>query len=91
MPKKFSEIEYEILRVLSDRASMLPMEIAQASAKVKTGSVYVYLARLKDKKWVRSFCDGAVTSSGMPMHRYCITGIGAARYRRHQSENPWML
>lgn len=87
MPKKFSEIEYEILRVLSQRASMLPMEITQASVKVKAGSVYAYLGRLKTKKWVRAFCDGSVTSSGTPSYRYSITGIGAARYRNHMDEN----
>lgn len=91
MPKRFSEIEYEILRVLSQRASMLPMEIAQSSAKIKTGSVYAYLGRLKDKKWVRSFCDAAVTSSGMPMQRYSITGIGVARYMNYTADNPWRL
>ena len=92
MPKRFSEIEYEILRVLSQRASMLPMEIAQASAKIKTGSVYTYLGRLKGKKWVRSFRDAAVTpSGGMPMHRYSITGIGVARYMNHTADNPWRL
>lgn len=91
MPKKFSEIEYEILRVLSQRASMLPMEIAQASVKIKTGSVYAYLGRLKGKRWVRSYCDGALAPSGMPMQRYCITGIGAARYKSHTADNPWQL
>jgi DNA-binding PadR family transcriptional regulator len=91
MPKKFSEVEFEILAVLSRTASMLPMEIANASAKIKTGSVYVYLARLKDKKWVRSFKDGAATPLGTPTQRYSITGIGSARYRSFKSDNPWMI
>lgn len=86
MPKQYSEIEFEILRILSREAAMLPMELVRASDKIKAGSVYVYLGRLKQKKWVRSFFGGEIALSGAPMHRYSITGIGAARNKFHHED-----
>lgn len=91
MPKRFAEIEYEILRILSRKASMLPMEIVHASDKIKVGSVYAYLARLKSKKWVRSFSGEMVTLSGMHSYRYSITGLGASRYKVYLADKPWSL
>lgn len=83
MPKQHSEIEFEILRILSREAAMLPVELVRASDKIKAGSVHVYLGRLRQKKWVRSFLGGEIAHSGALMHRYSITGIGMARHKFH--------
>jgi hypothetical protein len=80
MPKKTSEIEAEILRVLIREGALYPMQIVRASPKIKIGSVYAYLGRLKRKKWVSSFAEGVLAPSGVVMHRYRITGIGAKRH-----------
>ena len=91
LPKQSSEIEYEILRLLSRQASLFPMELVQLSSKIKPGSVYVYLGRLKGKKWVRALPGETLAPSGKPMMRYSITGIGAARFTNHHDVNPWRL
>ncbi|UVC07741.1 hypothetical protein IHQ71_21495 [Rhizobium sp. TH2] len=80
MPKRTSEIEAEILRVLIREGALYPMQIVHASPKIKIGSVYAYLGRLKRKKWVSSFAEGVFAPSGVVMHRYRVTGIGAKRH-----------
>lgn len=91
MPKKFSEIEFEIMRVLISNGALFPMELVRASTRIRSGSVYVYLDRLKRKKWVRSFLHEAFSAPGEPVRRYQVTGLGMARYKLHTSDNPWAL
>lgn len=91
MPKKTSEIEFEILRVLISKGALFPMELVRASTRIRPGSVYVYLDRLRRKKWVRSFLHDTFTTPGEPVRRYQVTGLGMARYRFHTSDNPWAL
>jgi hypothetical protein len=83
MPKKESDVEYEILQALVMRGALYPMELVNASPKIKKGSVYVYLTRLRQKKWVSVFGERAFAAPGASMRRYKVTGLGAARHHAH--------
>lgn len=72
-----SKIEYLILSLLRSGTEMYGLEMIRDSAgQLKTGTIYVTLGRMLDKKYVTSRQSEQQNYPGMPRRLYQITGIG---------------
>lgn len=77
-----SEIELEIMRLLQPEGGLYGLELVKASDKLKRGTIYVYLSRMEDKKWIRSVSEKLATIPGLPRRRYWVTDDGKRVYDR---------
>ena len=77
--KRPTKIEFEILRLLaSEPEGLYGLQLVELSEnRVKRGSVYVYLGRLKGSKLVIAKSEPAPEGyGGLPRPIYKITGLG---------------
>jgi hypothetical protein len=76
---RLSTIEAEILELLAVRRPMYGLELVEASdGRLKRGTVYVTLARMERKGYVRSEQEAkAPTAIGLPRRMYRIAPLGA--------------
>jgi len=74
---RLSNIEAEILELLVLHGEMYGLEMVQASARLKRGTVYVTLGRMADKGLVSSRAVKPRNEGGMPRRLFSVTGFGS--------------
>jgi DNA-binding PadR family transcriptional regulator len=79
MPR-LSPREFTILELLISNGEMYGLELVKASSLLKRGAIYVMLARLEDKGFVRSKTPKNEKVPGKARPRYSITGEGQRVY-----------
>ena len=81
-----SKIEYAILDLLRSGGEMYGLEmIRNSGGLLKTGTIYVTLGRMVDKKYVSSRQEDTENYPGMPRRLYRISGVGQAALREAES------
>ena len=74
-----SKVEYLILSLLRSGTEMYGLEMIRDSAgQLKTGTIYVTLGRMREKKYVTSRQSEQQNYPGMPRRLYKISGVGQA-------------
>ncbi len=77
-----TDLEMEILRLLTTGKRLYGLEMVKESDKLKRGTIYVYLGRMEEKEWVKSEAEKEVSVPGLPRRRYWITGKGQRVFER---------
>ncbi|CDN91366.1 PadR family transcriptional regulator [Agrobacterium tumefaciens] len=77
-----TDLEMEILRLLTSGRRLYGLEMVKESEKLKRGTIYVYLGRMEDKEWVKSEAEKEASVPGLPRRRYWITGKGQRVFDR---------
>lgn len=77
-----TDLEMEILRLLTSGRRLYGLEMVKESDKLKRGTIYVYLGRMEDKEWVKSEAEKDPKVAGLPRRRYWITGTGQRVFDR---------
>jgi DNA-binding PadR family transcriptional regulator len=77
-PPRLSAVETVILDLLSEKPEMYGLELVEASqGRVKRGTVYVTLARMERKGYVRSEQEARAPGAiGLPRRMYRATPLG---------------
>lgn len=77
-----TDLEMEILRLLTSCRRLYGLEMVKESEKLKRGTIYVYLGRMEDKEWIKSEAEKEASVPGLPRRRYWITGKGQRVFDR---------
>ena len=80
-----SNIEQEILGLLSGKADQYGLELVRNSSILKRGTVYVMLQRMEKKGLVSSREEKEETMPGLPRRIYSITGLGQQALRAQRA------
>lgn len=79
---RLSKIEYAILDILRSGREVYGLEmIRESNGMLKTGTIYVTLGRMTDKKYVTSRAEEIPNYPGMPRRLYRISGLGEQALR----------
>jgi DNA-binding PadR family transcriptional regulator len=82
---RLSNVEFEILGLLTGKAEMYGLEMVRASDKIKRGTVYVTLMRMEQKGFLKSRLEDDTNHSGLQRPLYSVTGLGAKAWRAHDA------
>lgn len=77
-----TDLEMEILRLLTTGRRLYGLEMVKESDKLKRGTIYVYLGRMEEKEWINSEAEKDPKVPGLPRRRYWITGKGQRVFDR---------
>jgi len=77
-----TDLEMEILRLLTTGRRLYGLEMVKESDKLKRGTIYVYLGRMEEKEWINSEAEKDAKVPGLPRRRYWITGKGQRVFDR---------
>lgn len=77
-----TDLEMEILRLLTTGKRLYGLEMVKESDKLKRGTIYVYLGRMEEKEWIKSEAEKEASIPGLPRRRYWITGKGQRVFDR---------
>jgi DNA-binding PadR family transcriptional regulator len=77
-----SEKEFVVLSLLARHSELYGLELVSlADGALKRGTVYVTLARMQDKGYIRARRPAGGAHSGLPRPRYRLTALGERALR----------